>query len=130
MSYFETNLTMNFDLSTIAAIFGIIATLITGAVWVMSLVNKVTTKVVSQEKDLTVLKQDIDNLKKVVDNHESKNSYFRHNFDPVTKSIFNKIDNLEETIKSSIQQGFANIKELFDEKIKNVNDRINQKKQS
>lgn len=119
---------MILDLSTILAIFGIIATILAGIMRIMSLVNKITTKVVSQEKDLTVLKEDIDNLKKIVDNHESQNSYFRHNFDPVTKSIFNKIDNLEETIKFSIQQGFANIKELFDEKIKNVNDKINEKR--
>lgn len=118
---------MNLDLSTIAAIFGIIATLITSAVWVMSLVNKITTRVVSQEKDLASLKKDVESLERTVKNHESKNSYFRHNFDPVTKSIFDKIDDLEEAIKSSIQQGFTNIKELFDEKIKNVNDRINEK---
>jgi len=123
---------MTLDIATILTIFGgvfgFILTLIVGAVWVMGLVNKITTRVVSQEKDLSSLNDRVENLLRAVKEHESKNSYFRHNFDPVTKSIFNKIDDLEETIKSSFQDGFTNIKELFNEKLKHLNDKINEKK--
>lgn len=119
---------MNLELSTLAATFAIIATILTGAVWVMTLVNKITSRVVSQEKDLQTLKKDVDTIVRTVKEHESKNSYFRHNFDPVTKSLFNKMDDLEETIKDSINEGFKHVKELFDTKLQNVEGKINEKK--
>lgn len=61
---------MLLDLSTIAVIFGIISTLIGGAVWVMSLVNKITTRVVTQEKDVATLKTTTTNLEKSINDYQ------------------------------------------------------------
>lgn len=108
---------MILDLSTIAAIFGIIATLVGGAVWVMGLVNKVTAKVVTQSEHLKNLEKDVEELQDMVRDHESKNAYFRHNFDSVTKG-------LEVYISGKIES----LTEIINIKFKNLEDKINEKK--
>ena len=83
---------LNIDLGLIGTILGIVTTLVCGAVWVMSLVNKLSSRAMSQEKDIQTLRRDVEAMNITLKDHESKNSYFRHNFDPVTKSLFNKMD--------------------------------------
>jgi len=119
---------MLLDWGLVLTVLSVISILVTGAVWVMSLVNKLTTRIVSQEKDLANLSKEVNALSFTVKDHESKNSYFRHNFDPVTKSLFDKMDDLERTIKESINDGFKHVKELFDTKIQNVEGKINEKR--
>ncbi len=119
---------LSIDLGLVGTILGIITTLICGAVWVMSLVNKLSSRAMAQEKDIQTLRRDVETMNQAIKEHESKNSYFRHNFDPVTKSLFDKMDDLEKTIKESIGDGFKHIKELFDTKIQNVEGKINEKK--
>lgn len=107
---------MVLDLSTIAAIFGIIATLITGAVWVMSLVNKVTARVVTQSEHIKNLEKNVEKLEATVKDHESKNSYFRHNFESVTKGLEIYISGKIESLTEVINIKFKNLEEKINEK--------------
>lgn len=107
---------MILDLATIATILGIMATLLTGAVWVMSLVNKVTARVVTQYEHIKNLEKNFEKLEETVKDHESKNAYFRHNFESVTKSLEVYISGKIESLTEVINIKFKNLEEKINEK--------------
>lgn len=59
---------------------------------------------------------------------ERKNSILRHDFTNVTNSVYTRMDKLESSLKSAIDTGFQQVKELFDKDISNINRRIDEKK--
>lgn len=115
-------------------ILGIAAFIIGGANFVVALVAKTfwqltfKRKEMEDEKKFKDLGDKIREMEVSMQDHESKNSITRHNFDVVTKSVYSRMDLMEESLTKAINNGFGNIKELFDEKIKNLNEKINEKK--
>lgn len=79
---------------------------------------------------LTFKKQDerISKLEIDVKEHEKKNAIMRHDFKTVTNSVYDKIDNLEKTLKEAIDIGFVHVKELFGAQINNLRDKFDEKK--
>jgi hypothetical protein len=70
------------------------------------------------------LEQDVAILKEA----EGKNSIVRHDFKNVTNSVYERMDKLEATLIKTIDDGYTNVKELFNVEIKNINKRIDEKK--
>lgn len=129
------------DLDSLYKLAGIAAFIIGGANFVVVLVAKTFWKLTFERKEkedeskFKKIDDQIEMIKSSIDSHESKNVIARHNFDVVTKSVYNRMDSFELSITKAIESGFQNMKgifdekiKLFDEKIKNVNERINEKK--
>lgn len=118
------------DLESLYKLAGIAAFIIGGANFVVVLVAKIFWKLTFERKekeDLEKFKkidEEIKSIKSVAEHHESKNAIARHNFDIVTKSVYERMDSLELSITKAITSGF----ELFDEKIRNIKERIDEKK--
>lgn len=91
----------------LATMFGIIATLITGAVWVMSLVNKITARATSQEKDIVSYKTKIESLEK------SSIDYDRRLIN-VENNIINNNKNIDKLLVS-IDKFSTDLKGVYDE---------------
>lgn len=98
---------MTIDFSMLATMFGIIATLITGAVWVMSLVNKITARATSQEKDIVSYKTKIESLEK------SSIDYDRRLIN-VENNIINNNKNIDKLLVS-IDKFSTDLKGVYDE---------------
>lgn len=111
------------DISDFGIVFSIIATIVTGINFVFIFLGRsfwsLTFKKLEQE--VAVLKED-------VKEHEKKNSIHRHDFTNVTRSVYSRMDDLESNLTKAIDKGFEHIKELFDTKIKNIENRINEEK--
>ncbi len=122
------------DLDSLYKLTGLAAFIIGGANFVVVLVAKTFWKLTFERKE----KEDLDKFKKlheeikeirvITETHESKNAIARHNFEVVTKSVYERMDSFELSITKTITNGFQNVKELFDEKIKNIKERIDEKK--
>jgi hypothetical protein len=69
------------------------------------------------EQDIVILKEEA-----------KKNSIMRHDFKNVTNSVYARMDKLEGTLIKSIADGYKNVKELFNIEIKNIKERIDEKK--
>jgi hypothetical protein len=69
------------------------------------------------EQDVIILKE-----------AEHKNAIVRHDFKNVTNSVYERMDKLEATLIKTIDDGYTNVKELFNVEIKNINKRIDEKK--
>ena len=69
------------------------------------------------EQDVVILKEEA-----------KKNSIMRHDFKNVTNSVYARMDKLEGTLIKSIDDGYKNVKELFNIEIKNIKERIDEKK--
>ena len=70
------------------------------------------------------LEQDVAILKEA----ERKNSIVRHDFKNVTTSVYERMDKLEATLIKTIDDGYTNVKGLFNVQIENINKRIDEKK--
>lgn len=122
------------DLESLYELTGVAAFVIGGANFVVVLVARTFWKLTFErkekedEKKFKRLDDEINTIKAAIDTHESKNAIARHNFDVVTKSVYERMDSFELSITKAISSGFQNMKELFDEKIKNIKERIDEKK--
>jgi len=70
------------------------------------------------------LEQDVAILKEA----EHKNAIVRHDFKNVTNSVYERMDKLEATLIKTIDDGYTNVKGLFNVQIENINKRIDEKK--
>jgi hypothetical protein len=111
-----------------AAAFAIFATIISGAVWVVTIVGRVAARVKEQDINTALLDKRLATVEKDVKDHEKKNSILRHDFTTVTNSVYDKIDRLENTLTDAIDKGFIHVKELFDTQIKNLKEKFDEKK--
>lgn len=111
------------SISDFGTIFSIIATIITGINFIFIFLGRSFWSLTFKR-----LEQDVAALKEEVKKHEEKNSISRHDFTTVTKSVYGRMDDLEKTLTTAIDKGFTHIKELFDTKIKNIEEKINEKK--
>jgi hypothetical protein len=111
------------SLSDFGIIFSIIATIVTGINFVFIFLGRSFWSLTFKK-----LEHEVIALKEEVKDHEKKNAISRHDFANVTKSVYAKMDDLELSLTKAIDKGFDHIKELFNTKIKNLEDKINEKK--
>lgn len=109
--------------SDFGIIFSVISTIITGINFLFIFLGRSFWSLTFKK-----LEQEVISLKEEVKEHEKKNSISRHDFANVTKSVYAKMEDLESNLTEAIDKGFDHIKELFNTKIVNLEQKINEKK--
>ena len=115
---------LTFDLGTISVMLIIITTLISGAVWVVSLFSRVSVRIVNQERDLVSLKASVLKIDNRTLAEQKENEAFRHKYKTTVESLYLLI----ESKFTDFDKHFMDFKDLIQTKIDLAISKNNEKK--
>lgn len=104
---------LNTDLSAIATIFGIAATIFGGIIWAVTIIGKVCSKVKEIEMTVGDLKEKLVIVDNRTSSEQKENDAFRHKYKTTVESLYILI----ESKFTDFSTQFNSFKELIDVKL-------------
>ena len=86
---------VSIDLTTISLILGIFSTLSIGAIWVLVMVSKVSSRLTLEQTRITKLDIDYKDLLKKFDLEKDLNTKFRHSYAKTADSLISSLEHLQ-----------------------------------
>ena len=97
------------DFPTISIILSIIGVLMGGAIWVLSLIYRVSSQITTEKNRINSLEKNHDDLKKITEKEKEENEAFRHKY----KTSLDQMRELFAIQMESLQKSIANTKETL-----------------
>ena len=101
------------DFPTISVILSIIGVLTGGAIWVLSLIYRVSSQITNEKNRINALEKNHDDLKKITEKEKEENEAFRHKY----KTSLDQMRELFKIQMESLQKSIESTKEILLAKI-------------
>lgn len=96
---------MLIDFNTISIVLGIITTLMVGAIWVLTLIYRISSQITGERKRIDSLEEKQKDTRSIVDREKEINETFRHKYKTSVEQMAElmklKFESIEEIIKKN-----------------------------